>query len=347
MSREDNLKIRFKADRAGERLDSFLVRKLDQSPSFKGTLSRAKIQKFISDGQAAVDGIPRKKNFILKSGEEVDIEVPPQTPITLEGEHIDFDILYEDSDIIIVNKPSGVITHPTAVRASGTLINGIIKRGIELAPAGGLFRPGIVHRLDKDTSGALILAKSDRAYYELVNIFKERRIEKYYCAVVLGNLRTLKGSFEQSIGRNPRNRAKMAVVRNGREARTTYKVIERFIGFDFLSLRIFTGRTHQIRVHLSNSGHSILEDTIYGGKKIEQHIRSLGRIGVDSASIGRLLNEVNSIIDRHPGMFLHAQRLVLEHPVTGKKLDIMAPLPSSFTDLLDILHKASVKSIKS
>lgn len=336
---EDSRKIQFKADHAGERLDAFLVRRLHDSPSFNKILSRSRIQKLIVDGLVLVDGQERKKNHILKGGENVDIHLPPDAPLTVEGENIDFEILFEDEDLIIVNKPAGIITHPTALRASGTLVNGIVGKGIALAPAGGIFRPGIVHRLDKETSGAIMLAKTDRAYYELLKIFKDRAIEKYYSAVVIGNMRTVNGVFEGHIGRHRVNRAKMAVVENGREAKTSYSVAERFTGFDFLSVRIYTGRTHQIRIHLSHAGHPVLADKTYGGRLLQEHVRSLGKIGMDSSKMGILFDKVKEAISGHPGMFLHAQKIVFKHPITGDPMKITAPIPDSFNKLLQILRQ--------
>jgi len=336
---EDSLKLQLKAEQAGERLDAFLVRKLHDSPSFNKVLSRSRIQKLIADGLVLVDSQTRKKNHILKGGENIDIFLPPDAPIIVEGEAIDFEILFEDEDLIVVNKPAGVITHPTALKASGTLVNGIVGRGIPLAPAGGIFRPGIVHRLDKETSGAIILAKTDKAYYELIKIFKERSIEKYYSAVVIGNMRETKGVFEGNIGRHRVNRSKMAVVEDGREAKTSFTVLERYTGFDFLNVRIYTGRTHQIRVHLSHAGHPVLADKTYGGRLLKEHIRSLGMIGMDSSWMNILFEKIKSAISKHPGMFLHAQKIIFKHPITGEQLNITAPLPDSFNNLLNTLRE--------
>ncbi|MCD6216654.1 RluA family pseudouridine synthase [bacterium] len=334
---DDNNRLAFQADIEGERVDAFLVRML-KSESSK-TLSRSKIQKLITDGYALVDGIPCKKNHILTPGEQVEITIPADKPVIIEGEQIDFDILHEDDDLIIVSKPAGVITHPTELMPSGTLVNGLIGRGIQLAPAGGKYRPGVVHRLDKETSGILAFAKTDKAYYRMVEIFKERQIEKYYRAVVIGNMRDMKGSFDLNIGRHPKNRVKMAAMKEGgKEAITDYKVLERYFGFDSLELQIHTGRTHQIRVHLAHSGRSVLNDHVYGTRKLTDHIRWLGMKGLPADRIGKLMKNVKAIVSEYQGMFLHAENLIFRHPVSYLEMNITAPLPECYSRLLEILR---------
>ncbi len=333
---DNNSRFVFQADIEGERIDTFLVRMLK---TMSLVLSRSKIQKLITDGFALVDGIPCKKNRILSTGEQVEITIPPDEPSIIEGEQIDFDILHEDDDLIIVNKPAGVITHPTELIPSGTLVNGLMGKGIKLAQAGGKYRPGVVHRLDKETSGILTFAKTDKAYYSMVEIFKERQIEKYYRAIVIGNMRDLNGSFDLNIGRHPKNRVKMAAMKTGgKEAVTDYKVLERFFGFDSLELQIHTGRTHQIRVHLSHSGRSVLNDNVYGTKKITEHIRWLGMKGFPADKSGKLMKNVKSTAAEYKGMFLHAEKLIFRHPITNLELNITAPLPEKYSQMLDILR---------
>ncbi|MFH1515213.1 MAG: RluA family pseudouridine synthase [bacterium] len=332
-----SLMFNFTADTDGERIDNFLVRMLEDIPDL--AISRSKIQKLIKDCGALVDNRPCKKNHILTAGEKIELAIPSDESSDIMPETFDFDILMEDEDIIIVNKPAGIITHPTETIPTGTLINGLIGKGIQLASAGGIHRPGVVHRLDKETSGVLVLAKTDRAFHALTGIFKDRLIEKYYLAIVIGNMRDLKGSFDLRIGRHPKNRVKMAAMKTGgKDARTDYKVVERFTGFDLVRCQIFTGRTHQIRVHLAHSGRSVLNDTVYGTKELTEHIRWLGQRGIPADQIGKLMTNLKLIISQYSGMLLHAERIKLLHPVNQKEIDVTAPLPVEFLNILETLR---------
>jgi 23S rRNA pseudouridine1911/1915/1917 synthase len=338
---QDNQILKFTVSDDGERIDAFLTRCLEESTDI--AISRSRIQKLITDGLVRVNGKNQKKNFTLSSGEIVEIEIPPAEPDVVEpDEEIKFDILHEDDDLIIVNKPAGVVTHPTEHSSKGSLINGLLGRGVKLAEAGGRYRPGVVHRIDRETSGILLFAKSDRAYYKLVEIFKSRQIEKFYRAIVIGNMRDLKGEFNLKIGRHPKIRTKMAVVqKGGREALTHYEVIERFEGFDSLRLQIFTGRTHQIRVHLAHSGRSILNDSIYSKKDIVEHIRHLGSKGYSAVKLGKLMTDLRTVVMEYPGMFLHSERLIFVHPFTQNKLDITAHIPQAFETVCSILRDSA------
>lgn len=337
----DNKILKFTVTDDDERIDAFLTRCLEESTDI--AISRSRIQKLIMDGLVRVNGKKQKKNFTLSSGEIVEIEIPPPEPDVVEPDQdIKFDILHEDDDLIIVSKPAGVVTHPTEHSSKGSLINGLLGQGVKLAEAGGRYRPGVVHRIDRDTSGLLLFAKSDRAYYKLVEIFKSRQIEKYYRAIVIGNMRDLKGEFNLKIGRHPKIRTRMAVVqKGGREALTHYEVIERFEGFDSLRLQIFTGRTHQIRVHLAHSGRTILNDSVYSKKDVVEHIRHLGQKGYSAVKLGKLMTDLRQVVENYPGMFLHAERLMFIHPFTQNKLDITAPLPQAFEDVQTILRESA------
>lgn len=336
---EIDMELTFEADADGERLDAFVVEKLEQCEKSIEPYSRSRIQKLIRDGLIVVNSEIKKKNYVLSKGDVVHVALPVDNIEITGDQSVEFSILYEDDHIIMVNKPAGVITHPTPQSSTGTLVNGLLSKGIDLAPAGGKYRPGVVHRLDKEASGLITLAKTDTAYYGMGELFKLREIDKLYRAIVIGNMREIKDSFNWRIGRHPSNRSKMAVVqKGGKEAQTDYKVVERFDGFDSLRIRIHTGRTHQIRVHLSHSGRAILNDHIYGGLKINHHVRELAQKGVNAEIIARLMNELKPILSDYPGMFLHAERLVFRHPVTMKEMKIDAPLPDEFERVLVLLR---------
>lgn len=340
---DNNTKFEFEADIEGERIDTFLVRMLKENSL---VYSRSRIQKLVTDGCAFVNDRQRKKNFILSEGDKVELNLPIEKPSIVEGEQIDFDILHEDDDLIIVSKPAGIITHPTETMPSGTLVNGLMGKKIKLAFAGGKYRPGVVHRLDKETSGILTFAKTDEAYYGMVDIFKERKIEKFYRGIVIGNMRDLKGSFNLNIGRHAKNRVKMAAMqKGGKEAVTDYKVLERFFGFDSLELQIHTGRTHQIRVHLSHSGRSVINDHVYSQKGITEHIRWLGMKGLPASQMGKLMKNVKLVVAEYTGMFLHAERLIFRHPITQLEINVVAPLPEMYSKMLDVLREHAREEI--
>jgi 23S rRNA pseudouridine1911/1915/1917 synthase len=333
------IELTFTADSKGERLDAFIVRKLENVDLGDTKLSRSRVQKLIRDGYVHVNSEIKKKNYDLEINDSVQIQIPPDKVEIKPDEKITFDIIHEDEFLIIVSKPAGVVTHPTPHAPSGTLVNGVMALGISLAAAGGKYRPGVMHRLDREASGIITLAKTDQAYYGMAELFKDRDIEKYYRAIIYGNMRELTGTINLDIGRHPSNRSKMAVVKKGgKEARTDFTVDERFDGFESLRLRIHSGRTHQIRVHLSNSGHSILNDHVYGGLKFNAHIRELAQKSVTAKAITSLDNRLKPVISRYPGMFLHAERLVFKHPVTGELMDFSAPLPGEFLEILAILR---------
>ena len=269
-------------------------------------LSRSHVQKLISDGRLTVDGQTVKANTILQAGTELQLDVPPPAPAEPIGQpEIPVHVIHEDDDLLIVDKPAGLVVHPAPGHADGTLVNALLGRGEALAPTGiaGVQRPGIVHRLDRDTSGLLMVARSDGAQASLQAQLKARRIKKTYLALVQGSVSAAAGRIEAPIGRDPGRRTRMAVVPSGKPATTGYRVRERFAGWTLLELDLVTGRTHQIRVHLEAIGHPIAGDPMYG--------TGTSRRGPDG-------------LER---LFLHAWRLELTSPSTGRLIRAEAPLP--------------------
>jgi 23S rRNA pseudouridine1911/1915/1917 synthase len=279
---------------AGTRLDAFLAR--------VSGLSRARVQALVAEGRALVDGVPRKPRHLLAPGARVELHVPPPTRLDLTPEAMPLDILYEDDDLLVLNKPAGLVVHPGAGRTSGTLVHGLLAHCPRLSGIGGVERPGIVHRLDRDTSGALVVAKSEAAHQGLSRQFKARQVQKRYLALVQGAVREEAGRIEAPIGRRAQERQKMGVREGGREARTAYRVLRRLPGRTLVELLLETGRTHQIRVHLAHLGHPVIGDRTYGGRR------------------ERGAPEV-------PRQMLHAWRLGFHHPVRGAWLEFTAPIP--------------------
>jgi 23S rRNA pseudouridine1911/1915/1917 synthase len=289
------------ADAAGERLDVFVARRM---PS----LTRARARKLIDEGRVTVAGQRAKPSLRLEAGQRVTVEVPPPVDAVAVAEDIALDILYEDADMLVVNKPAGMTVHPSPGHTSKTLVNAILAHCRDLSGIGGVLRPGIVHRLDRDTSGVIVVAKDDAAHNALAKQLKERSVEKTYVALVEGTPTPAEGVIDAPIARDPRNRQRMAIVDGGRASVTAYKLIERFAGMSMVEARPKTGRTHQIRVHLAAIGHPIIGDRIYG--------------------------KPSPLVARQ---FLHARRIVFAHPRTGERVEFEAPLPR---DLEDALRKA-------
>jgi 23S rRNA pseudouridine1911/1915/1917 synthase len=284
-------------------------------------LSRSHVQRLISEGRLTVDEQPVKANTILAAGSVLVLDVPPPAPAEpIAQPEIPVRVVYEDEDLLIVDKPAGLVVHPAPGHATGTLVNALLGRGEELpggiAPEGiaGIQRPGIVHRLDRDTSGLLMVARSDAAQASLQAQLKARRIKKTYLALVAGSVSAAAGRIEAPIGRDPGRRTRMAVVANGRQSTTGYRVRERFHGWTLLELDLVTGRTHQIRVHLEAIGHPVAGDPIYG----------TGTSRRGPAGLERL--------------FLHAWRLELTSPSTGRLLRADAPLPPELEVVLEALR---------
>lgn len=285
-----------------ERLDKFLGAMLpDQSRSY--------LQKIIKDGNVLVNGEPKKSSYRLEDGDEVTADLPELKSPDIEPENIPLDILYEDDSILMVNKPKGMVVHPSAGHYTGTLVNAVLWhcQG-QLSGINGVSRPGIVHRIDKDTTGVLVVCKNDAAHNAVAAQLKEHSITRKYRAIVHGVIKEDEGTVDAPIGRHPTERKKMASgVKNGKRAVTHYRVLERFQGYTYVECQLETGRTHQIRVHMASIHHPLLGDTVYGPAKDSHHLE---------------------------GQTLHAMVLGLIHPVTGEYLEVEAPLPEYFENLL-------------
>jgi 23S rRNA pseudouridine1911/1915/1917 synthase len=297
------------AEEAGQRLDVWLARQCSG-------LSRSRLQALIREGQVTAGGRPARPSTRVACGLEVEWRLPPPAPAGPAPEDIPLGVLHEDADVIVVNKPAGLVVHPAAGHASGTLVNALLHRCRDLAGIGGAVRPGIVHRLDKDTSGAMVVAKTDRAMASLVAQFKAGRVEKEYRAIVAGAPPRAQGTIETLIGRCARDRKKMSAhPAHGRRAVTRYKVLERFAAHALLGVRIETGRTHQIRVHMAHLGCPVLGDRQYGTRGARREAGWPAR------------------------QMLHAYRLAFDHPATGERTQFEAPLPDDMQAALDALRR--------
>lgn len=286
----------------GKRIDSFLTSNCPE-------MTRSMIQKLIENGNVTVNEKVIAKNYKLKNKDSIALFIPDPEIMEAKPENIPLDIVYEDDDLLVVNKPKNMVVHPAPGNHDGTLVNALLYHcGNSLSGINGVMRPGIVHRIDKDTSGLLIVAKNDFSHRLLAEQIKVHSFERKYMAVVYGNLKDDEGTIDAPIGRHPTDRKKMTVIqKNSKQAVTHYKVIERFEGFTFVELTLETGRTHQIRVHMASIGHPVAGDPVYGPKKI---ITSLG------------------------GQCLHAYYISFVHPRTGKTLTLSSDLPDYFTDFL-------------
>jgi 23S rRNA pseudouridine1911/1915/1917 synthase len=289
-------------------------------------LTRAAAQRLIEAGLVTVDGAPQKPSLKLKGGERLTVTIPPPVPATPAAEHIPLEILHEDGDIVVVNKPAGLVVHPGAGNAGGTLVNALIGHCRDLSGIGGELRPGIVHRIDKDTSGVLVVAKNDQAHNALSRQFKEHTIKRVYLALVFGSPRADKGKIETAIGRHPVDRKRMSgTARRGKQAVTHWRAISRYPGITLMRLRLETGRTHQIRVHLSEAGHPLVGDPIYGGS---------GRLaGIHDPQLLTLIKTLGR-------QALHAKTLGFIHPATGEYLEFDTELPEDMARIIDYLEKA-------
>ncbi len=295
----------------GERVDLFLSR--------KSSLTRSRIQQLIRDGSVLVNGQRVKQNYRLKESDVIIMSIPSEEPDLLIPEDIPLDILYRDDYVVVVNKPPNMVVYPAAGHRKGTLMNAFACHLDKLATVGGPLRPGIVHRLDKDTSGVMVIATDDRAYYDLVEQFMERSITRRYIALVYGSIKDDAGEISKPIGRSERDRKKMStVVKKGKEAVTRWRVLERFRDATLIEVRLGTGRTHQIRVHFSSIGHPVLGDRTYG-KKTELVIKR-----------ERLI---------FPRQMLHAQSLGFKHPITGEYLEFSSPVPEDMKRMIDLLSQ--------
>ncbi len=294
------------AEMENVRLDAYIAQKCEN-------LSRTMIQKLIEDGEILVNGQEKKISYKTKQGDVIEIHIPEAKEINLKAQDIPLDVVYEDDDIIVVNKPKGMVVHPANGNPDGTLVNAVMSlcKG-SLSGIGGEIRPGIVHRLDKDTSGLIIIAKNDVAHINLSKQIKDRRVKKIYIALVKGNVSENEATVNMPIGRSTKDRKKMAVRKDGKKAITHFKVLKRYGKYTLLELKIDTGRTHQIRVHMAEIGHPVVGDMIYSNGKNE--------FGIE-------------------GQMLHAKSLDFQHPVTGKQIHLEAELPKYFEEILSKLDK--------
>ena len=294
-------------EHAGVRLDAFL--------SADGALTRSQAARLIAEGRVRVNGKPAAKSARLSGGETVTVDVPQLRETALPPQDIPLDVVYEDDDVIVVNKPTGLVVHPAPGHPDGTLVNALLHHcGDSLSGIGGEKRPGIVHRIDRDTSGLIIAAKNDAAHLALSAQLKDHSLSRTYECLVTGNMKQDSGTVDAPIGRSSADRKKMAVVPTGRRAVTHWEVVARYPGVTHLRCRLETGRTHQIRVHMAYIGHPILGDTVYGAKKPDPGLT---------------------------GQCLHATGLRFIHPRTGEPVELHCPLPPEFTAMLQKLQNKS------
>ena len=299
--------LKLTADRAGERADAFLARCVPD-------LTRSAAQRLLEEGAVTLGGRPVKKNYKTAPGDVLEAVLPDPEPVAILPQNIPLDVVYEDADVIVVNKPVGLVVHPAPGHPDGTLVNALLYHcGDSLSGINGELRPGIVHRIDRDTSGLIIAAKNDRAHLALAAQLQDHSLARVYEAVAVGNLREDSGTVDAPIGRHPVDRKKMAIdYKNGRPAVTHWSVLGRYPGYTHVECRLETGRTHQIRVHLASIGHPLLGDVVYGSKKPWPGLA---------------------------GQCLHARKLKFVHPTTGKPVELECPLPDWFEKVLKQIDK--------
>ena len=295
----------FEVESDSKRIDAYLSEKLEDT-------SRVAIQRLVTNGKVLVNGKTVKASYKVQAGDKIEVEEEVPVEVSLKAQDIPLDIIYEDKDIIVVNKPKGMVVHPANGNPDGTLVNAIMAICKDsLSGIGGEIRPGIVHRLDKDTSGIIIIAKNDKAHINLSEQIKEHTVKKTYIALVRGLVKENEATINMPIGRSEKDRKKMAVTKKGKEAITHFKVLERYDKYTLLQVNIETGRTHQIRVHLSQIGYPIVGDEVYSNGKNEWNVK---------------------------GQCLHAKSLEFTHPVTGEKMYLEAELPQYFKNILEDLE---------
>lgn len=297
--------MEFTIKTGGERLDKAIKNQETE-------ISRTRLQKLIEEEKVKVNGKIEKNSYIVKIGDKISIEEEEPEEIELEPQEIPLDIIYEDNDIIVINKPKGLVVHPGNGNPDHTLVNAVMARCKgSLSGIGGKIRPGIVHRLDKDTSGLIIVAKNDKAHIGLSEQLKNKEIKKTYIALVRGNIQENEATIQMPIGRSTKDRKKMAVTKKGKEAITHFKVLKRYGKYTLLEVKIETGRTHQIRVHMAEIGHPVVGDMVYSNGKNE--------FGIE-------------------GQMLHAKQLEFKHPITQEEIKLTAPLPEYFEEILGQLE---------
>ena len=295
----------FEVENENKRIDAYLSEKLEDT-------SRVAIQRLITNGKVLVNGKIIKPSYKIQAGDKIEVEEEIPVEVSLKAQEIPLDIIYEDNDIIVVNKPKGMVVHPANGNPDGTLVNAIMAICKDsLSGIGGEIRPGIVHRLDKDTSGIIIVAKNDKAHINLSEQIKDHKVKKTYIALVRGIVKENEATINMPIGRSEKDRKKMAVTKKGKEAITHFKVLQRYDNYTLLQVNIETGRTHQIRVHLSQIGYPIVGDEVYSNGKNEWNVK---------------------------GQCLHAKSLEFTHPITGEKMYLEAKLPEYFENMLKDLE---------
>lgn len=305
----------------GKRLDTVIAGHLHDT-------TRSQIKKWIDEGCVSIDGKIQKASFKGKSGDIVTIEIAPPKEPSAEPQNIPLDIIYEDPDIIVVNKSADMVVHPAPGNADGTLVNALLYHCKDLSGIGGVLRPGIVHRLDKGTSGVIIAAKNDAAHLTLSQMFKDRRMRKIYYALIYGVPKSKKGTFDWEIGRHKTERKKMSTkTKSGRTAVTNWEIVESFGKYiSFVKIELITGRTHQIRVHFSANGMPLLGDSLYGGGRVTKRLPE---------------GELRKIGERALRPMLHAASLEISHPSSGEEMLFEAPIPDDFKEILEALRGLS------
>jgi 23S rRNA pseudouridine1911/1915/1917 synthase len=316
--RLNEIELIYPSEGGQERLDVFVSRAL-------GEMTRSAVRRLIDTGLVTVNGEPEKPSLKLKGGERIVVKVPPPLPAEPVAEEIPLEILFEDGDIIVVNKPAGMVVHPGAGNYGGTLVNALLGHCRDLSGIGGEIRPGIVHRIDKDTTGILVVAKNDLAHQSLAGQFKQHSIKRVYMALVYGSPKEDKGLIDAAIGRHPTDRKKMSgAARRGRHAVTRWKVAGRYPGVTLMRITLETGRTHQIRVHLSEAGFPLLGDPVYGGSGRLANVRDPVLRGL-IRDLGR--------------QALHAGMLGFIHPSTGEYLEFSADIPEDMAGIIRYMEK--------
>ncbi|MBD1400264.1 RluA family pseudouridine synthase [Pelovirga terrestris] len=311
----------FPYDAPAQRIDAFLA---DVLPD----ISRAQLKKLIDHQQVTCDGAATKAGVKLKGGETIEVLLPPPEPSTALAEDIPLHVLYEDQDLIVINKPAGMVVHPATGNVHGTLVNALLHHCDDLAGIGGTLRPGIVHRIDKDTSGVLVVTKNDQAHQHLAEQFHQHSIKREYLALIHGHLPTRKGTIDQPLGRHPVQRKKFSTkARHSKRAVTHWYVVTNFSNekFSLIRLQLETGRTHQIRVHLSESGHPLVGDPLYGRRSELHHIKD---------------QQLRTLIRQLPGQALHAHTLGFIHPRTGEYLEFSSDIPAPLRHIIAYLEQS-------
>ncbi|HSN53679.1 MAG TPA: RluA family pseudouridine synthase [Candidatus Sulfomarinibacteraceae bacterium] len=302
---------------AGSRLDRCLA-------ALEESWSRSRVRRLVDDGRVSHNGRPAKPATTVAAGDELVVDEPDVEPLDVVAEAIPLAVVFEDDEILVIDKPADLVIHPAAGNPSGTLVNALLHHCRDLSGIGGVARPGIVHRLDKDTTGLMVVAKTDRAHQALALAFRWRKVAKTYLAVCYGSPADDEGVVDAPIDRHPRERRQMAVVADGRPARTLYTVAERWQGVSLLHCRLVTGRTHQIRVHMAHVGHALVGDPLYAGRQWRNVPDARARAACRD----------------FPRQALHAMRLAFAHPVSGEPLEFEAPPPADLQGLIELLRRA-------